>query len=71
MLNVIFQAFWDWLMESNRNWGMMTYEQDWLYNEFQGLNATLTDATMARRWLMEMGSAAKRNDITIQVRILG
>ena len=34
-----FQGFWDDLMASSRAWGLKTYEQDWLHNEFTGLDA--------------------------------
>ena len=28
------QNFWDFLMKSSREWGLTTYEQDWLDDEF-------------------------------------
>ncbi|KAJ1458189.1 hypothetical protein M885DRAFT_95114 [Pelagophyceae sp. CCMP2097] len=58
--------FWDFLMQSSKDWGMRVYEQDWLYNEFVALKATKASATLARRWLMQMGQAAARHDVTIQ-----
>lgn len=45
---------------------IQVYEQDWLYNEFEWMNVTLSNATIARTWLMQMGNAAMRNGITIQ-----
>eukprot|EP01060_Flectonema_neradi_P022193 TRINITY_DN3046_c2_g1_i1.p1 TRINITY_DN3046_c2_g1~~TRINITY_DN3046_c2_g1_i1.p1 ORF type:complete len:565 (+),score=113.29 TRINITY_DN3046_c2_g1_i1:50-1696(+) len=60
------QAFWDWLLGSSKSWGLRVYEQDWLHNEFTKLNATLSSATLARQWLLQMGTAASRNDLTIQ-----
>lgn len=33
------QGFWDWLLGKSKAWGLATYEQDWLYNEFN--NVTL------------------------------
>ena len=31
------------------------YEQDWMYNEWQGLNATQHSPTLGRDWLLMMG----------------
>jgi len=60
------QQFWDDLMSSSRKWGLKTYEQDWLYNEFSWMKAPLESATLARDWLMQMGTAAERNGLTVQ-----
>jgi len=60
------QEFWDWLLADARKWGLKTYEQDWLYNEFSEMNCTTSSATLARQWLMQMGTAAQRNGVTIQ-----
>ena len=46
---------------------MIVYEQDWLYMEFLGLNATLqSSATGARKWLTQMATAAARVGVTVQ-----
>ena len=58
------QGFWDYLMESSRAWGLKVYEQDWLHNEFTGLDAVMESATLGREWLMQMGTAAERNGLT-------
>ena len=39
---------------------------DWLYNEFSEMRAPLESATLAREWLMQMGTAAARHAITVQ-----
>ncbi len=44
---------------------MIVYEQDWLYTEFLGLNATQT-ATGAKKWLTQMATAAARVGVSIQ-----
>lgn len=31
------QGFWDWLLSKSKAWGLATYEQDWLYNEFNNV----------------------------------
>jgi hypothetical protein len=60
------QQFWDDLMANSTRWGLTMYEQDWLHNEFEGLNATLSSATLAREWLLQMGRGASKNGVTIQ-----
>jgi len=60
------QRFWDDLLANATKWGLINYEQDWLHNEFEGLQCTLESATLARQWLLQMGNAAAKNGITIQ-----
>eukprot|EP00755_Sulcionema_specki_P005652 Sspe_Gene.33353::Locus_16286_Transcript_1_1_Confidence_1.000_Length_2525::g.33353::m.33353 len=60
------QGFWDYLLGKSKAWGLSTYEQDWLYNEFNGVPLLQRDPTWARRWLMQMGSAAQKHGLTIQ-----
>jgi len=61
------QVFWDDLMANKTaEWGLAVYEQDWLYNEFEGLNATLQNATLGRDWLMQMGAGAAKVNVTVQ-----
>ncbi|XP_064616666.1 uncharacterized protein LOC135480695 [Liolophura sinensis] len=58
--------FWTDLLRESRKWGLITYEQDWLDQEFAGLNATVTSISLGRDWLMQMGEGAAKNDLTIQ-----
>ncbi|XP_046547192.1 uncharacterized protein LOC124257216 [Haliotis rubra] len=60
------QAFWDYLFETSREWGLTLYEQDWLNVEFNEMNITLSDVSLGRTWLMQMGRGARNHDITIQ-----
>ena len=62
------QKFWDDLLLSSRvKWGLAVYEQDWLYTEFLGLNATLqSSATGAKKWLTQMATAAAHVGVTVQ-----
>jgi hypothetical protein len=61
------QNFWDDLLRNASDWGMVVYEQDWLYTEFLGLNATLqSSATGAKKWLTQMATAASRAGVTVQ-----
>ena len=53
-------------MGKSKKWGLAVYEQDWLYNEFNGVPMLTRNATMARTWLMQMGEAAQKNGLTIQ-----
>ena len=61
------QKFWDDLLRNGSDWGMIVYEQDWLYTEFLGLNATLqSSATGAKKWLTQMATAAAHVGVTVQ-----
>ena len=60
------QNFWDFLMKSSREWGLTTYEQDWLDDEFDRFLPLTTSATLGRTWLLQMGTAAANNGISIQ-----
>lgn len=42
------------------------YEQDWLNTEYDSMMHLNTNASAGRTWLMQMGTAAARNDLTIQ-----
>lgn len=60
------QDFWDWLMRESAKWGLVVYEQDWLDDEYDWSWNMGASATLARTWLIQMGRAAAKNDITIQ-----
>eukprot|EP00656_Telonema_subtile_P056933 TRINITY_DN9247_c0_g5_i1.p1 TRINITY_DN9247_c0_g5~~TRINITY_DN9247_c0_g5_i1.p1 ORF type:complete len:792 (-),score=169.10 TRINITY_DN9247_c0_g5_i1:182-2557(-) len=60
------QRFWDDLMYNSSKWGLFMYEQDWLDTEYDNMRHLNFDATAARTWLLQMGSAAERNGLTIQ-----
>ncbi|XP_070576650.1 uncharacterized protein [Ptychodera flava] len=57
--------FWNYLMSTSREWGLILYEQDWLNNEFEHMHATLQNVSVGRNWLIQMGQGAAMNDITI------
>jgi hypothetical protein len=62
------QRFWDFLLgNAAKNWGMTVYEQDWLFNEFEGVPLLTQNATAGRNWLLQMGRAAETAGITIQL----
>ncbi|KAK2183903.1 hypothetical protein NP493_292g00003 [Ridgeia piscesae] len=60
------QTFWDYLMKTSKEWGLITYEQDWLNVEFDYITAMYSDVTLGRTWLTQMGAAAAKHGITIQ-----
>jgi hypothetical protein len=62
------QAFWEWLLTSSvTEWGLTTYEQDWLYNELEGTEALLTNVTLGRQWLVDMGAGAEAAGVSMQL----
>jgi hypothetical protein len=62
------QQLWDDLMENKSKAGipLAVYEQDWLYNEWQGLAGVRASPTLARQWLMQMGTGAAKQNTTVQ-----
>jgi hypothetical protein len=61
------QQFWDELFANKTaRWGLAVYEQDWLHNEWESLDATLSSATRAQTWLTQMNDGALRSDVAIQ-----
>ncbi len=46
--------------------GLRTYEQDWLYNELQGVSLLTQNITAARTWLLQMNAGAEEAGTTIQ-----
>lgn len=60
------QRFWDDLMYNSSQWGLFMYEQDWLDTEYDNVRHLNFNASAARTWLLQMGTAAARNDLTIQ-----
>jgi hypothetical protein len=53
-------------MEDSRKWGLYTYEQDWLCDEFDDVKQLNENVSLARTWLMQMGTAAAKHGLTIQ-----
>lgn len=61
------QRFWEYLLtDSVTEWSLNTYEQDWLYNELQGVSAILYNVTLGKQWLIEMGAGAETAGVSIQ-----
>lgn len=62
------QDLWDDLIANKTKGGipLSVYEQDWMYNEWQGLNATRREPTLSRDWLVGMGLGAAKQNVTVQ-----
>lgn len=58
--------FWQDLLFNGTQWGLKTYEQDWLNHQTLDFTPLLTNLSLGRRWLMDMGRAAENNGMTIQ-----
>ena len=61
------QKTWDFLIEQAARWGIVVYEQDWLYNEFNDLQCVQESASLARQWMMQIGEACQVHGLTIQL----
>ena len=60
------QTFWNDLFYNASKWGLSTYEQDWLNHQTMDFTPLITDPNLGRNWLLQMGNAAAKYNITIQ-----
>ncbi|XP_067662767.1 uncharacterized protein [Haliotis asinina] len=60
------ERFWQDLMSSARQWGLVVFEEDFLDSQFDALTPLHTDVNLGRQWLLEMGNAAAKNGLRIQ-----
>ncbi len=62
------QSLWEKLLDAPVNdWGLVVYEQDWLFNEFyEYVGQMLESVSLGRLWLTQMGAVAAQKGITIQ-----
>ena len=62
------QQLWDDLISNKTENGipLAVYEQDWLYNEWEGLAGVRGSPTLARDWLIQMASGAAKQNVTVQ-----
>ncbi|XP_050393125.2 uncharacterized protein LOC126811499 [Patella vulgata] len=58
--------FWDFLLQRAKTWGLIVYEQDWMYVQFMFLEVMKTNLTLATTWMDAMAKSAENNDVTIQ-----
>ena len=60
-------SFWQYLLSSSKlQWDLFAYEQDWLLTVSGDFAPIQNDLFLGRDWLMQMGTAAKELDLTIQ-----
>ena len=60
-------SFWQYLLSSSKlQWDLFVYEQDWLLTVSGEFAPIQNDLFLGRDWLMQMGTAAKELDLTIQ-----
>ena len=57
--------FWDHLMRQARLDGICLYEQDWLNEQIERVEAVRKDALLAEQWLGQMDEAALAHDISV------
>ncbi|XP_076436393.1 uncharacterized protein LOC143275932 isoform X2 [Babylonia areolata] len=60
------QEFWDWLMQSSVEWGLVLYEQDWLNVQLLGTELLQASVTAGADWLDSMARAAREHNVTLQ-----
>ena len=60
------QSFWMDLFSNSTKWGLKTYEQDWLNHQTLDFTPLMTNITLGKTWLKQMGNAAFTNNMTIQ-----
>ena len=60
-------AFWDALFARARAWGLEVFEQDWLNWQTDHFAPLLHNASLGESWFRQMGDAAKRNGVSIQL----
>eukprot|EP01113_Clastostelium_recurvatum_P038251 TRINITY_DN569_c0_g1_i3.p1 TRINITY_DN569_c0_g1~~TRINITY_DN569_c0_g1_i3.p1 ORF type:complete len:418 (-),score=101.55 TRINITY_DN569_c0_g1_i3:227-1480(-) len=54
------------IMGASKSWGNVVYEQDWLITTYEKMNATQDNVVAGRKWLVSMGAAAAKLNMTIQ-----
>lgn len=61
------RAFYDRLMGDAKSWGIETYEQDWLMNQFWWSEHLRSGVDHTSRWLANMDDAAADRGLTMQI----
>lgn len=60
------ERFWDDLFSNSSKWGLVTYEQDWMDAQTLEFVPLMTNISLGKKWLKDMGNAALKHNITIQ-----
>jgi hypothetical protein len=61
------QSFWDDLLRNKTSDGMVTYEMDWMNDQFTSSKSMLANATLGRTWLMQADRAARKAGVSMQL----
>ncbi|KAK7077169.1 hypothetical protein SK128_018599 [Halocaridina rubra] len=59
------KSFWDALFDKAKTWGLVTYIQDWLNDQYSHTSALHTNLTLGDTWLTDMAKSAEERDINI------
>lgn len=61
------RAFYDRIMRDAKSWGIETYEQDWLMNQYWWSPYLRSGVDHTSRWLANMDAAAADHGLTMQI----
>ena len=59
-------SFFPYLLQTAKDWNVVTYEQDWLVKQYSAMAATQNNVETAMNWLHQMGNAALDLGLSIQ-----
>ncbi|MFX1378337.1 MAG: hypothetical protein ACFFA4_04530 [Promethearchaeota archaeon] len=59
------KAFWQWLMNHAKEYGIQVYEQDWLKNQISSMPILRQKCDAQENWLNNMATAAKEKGLDI------
>ena len=59
------QVFWDDLFFNASKWGLHTYEQDWMISQTRNFKPLISNVTLGRDWLIQMGRGAAKYNVSI------
>lgn len=65
------RGVFDEFMQNAVSWGVCTYEQDWLVNQFWGVSHLRSAAGNAEAWMGDMDAAASGQGLTMQLCMAG
>lgn len=61
------RAVFDRILRDAAAWGLVTYEQDWLANQFWGLRYLRAGVGRAERWMSDLHAAVAGRNLTMQL----
>jgi len=63
------EGLYTYIMAKAKKWGLTVYEQDWINEQYLYMKGTQNNVQVGRQWLVNMGNAANRLGLKIQVLI--